>query len=254
MTQLDFSILKQRVQERLRDLDMTVAEATRRGRLPKDFIYDILNDRKKTVRSDNIQRLSLALDCDAEYLQGSQGDVSLVDNIVDFDRPPVPIVGSVEVGIYVDKSYTYSNARNAPDMPNLPPDTRFPSSAQVDLYVRGNSIDRFAPNGYILRCVLIDNWNELIKPGDMLVVDRFQGTLRERAAWRVHPTSEYIDFETDTDQKKEQVKWRIAARSVEGGWMTDNQVGLVEPFEDDKTKPYAVVIFAYALPRIRRMF
>lgn len=254
MTKLDFSILKQRVQERLRDLDMTVAEATRRGRLPKDFIYDLLNDRKKTVRSDNINKLGLALDCDAHFLEGQQSEISIVDNLIDFDRPPVPIVGSVEVGVYIDKDHVYNNARSAPDMPNLPPDTRFPSDAQVDLYVRGNSINRFAPNGFILRCVLIDRWNEFIKPGDMLVVDRFQGALRERAAWRIYPNSDYIQYETDTDEKKEQYKWRGAVRSEESERLKNDTHEFVEPLKDANSRPYAVVIFAYAEPRIRRMF
>lgn len=254
MTHVNYSVLQQRVQQRLNDLGMTVAEATRRGRLPKDFIYDLLNGRKKSVRLDNIEKLSLALDCDITYLDGSQEAVSIVDNIVDFDRPPVDILGEVATGIYVDKDHTFSRRHDAPDMPNLPPDTRFPADSQVDFYIRGDSINRFAPSGYILRCVLIKDWPEVIRPGDLLIVDRFQGELRERAAWRVRPTEKYIEFMTDTDSRREQISWKGAISpkvAAKYGIELENNPDW-QPH--DSYKPVAVVIFAYAEPRIRRMF
>ncbi|GJE19545.1 helix-turn-helix domain-containing protein [Methylobacterium marchantiae] len=254
MPQHDISVLKQRVQARLDDLGMTVAEATRRGKLPKDFIYDLLNDRKKSVRSDNIYKLALALDCDHGYLEGQQNYISIVDNIVDFDRPPVYIIGEAAVGVYVDKSSGSKYQRFAPDMPTLPPDTRFPAEGQVDLFIRGNSINRFAPSGYILRCVLIDHWPELIRPGDLIVVDRFKGDLRERAAWRIFGNEKYIEYRTDSDIRSETQAWRTPVKSEKVTPLGEDAIASVEDMSTDEHKPFAVVIFAYAEPRIRRMF
>lgn len=232
-------ILKGRVQDRLRDLNMTVAEATRRGQLPKDFIYDLLNDRKKSVRYDSLRKLALALDCDVDYLAGVQGHVSELDNIVDFDRPPVYIVGEAAVGAFLDQE-ALSGRHQGIDMPTLPPDTRFDALQQVDLYVRGNSINRFAPSGFLLRCLLIDAWDEIIREGDMLIMDRLRDGLIERAAWRVTSlTIDGFEFSTDTTDRKEQASWRAPIDGIR---------------KDSDCRPYAMVLFAYAMPRIRRMF
>lgn len=254
MPQPDFSLLKHRIKARLDDLGMTVAEATRRGKLPKDFIYDLMNDRKKSVRTDNIAKLALALDCDFAYLEGSQEDISIRDNIVDFDRPPVYIIGEAAVGVYVDKSVDKYHRPYASDMPTLPPDTRFASEGQVDLFVRGNSINRFAPSGYILRCVLLDYWPEIIREGDLLIVDRFQGNLRERAAWRIYGTEKYIEYSSDTDNKRETISWRVPVRSTPELIAGENKAVSVSEHADENHKPYAIVIYAYAEPRMRRMF
>ncbi|WP_156647968.1 helix-turn-helix transcriptional regulator [Methylobacterium sp. Leaf88] len=254
MTKRNLSLLKQRVSTRLSQLDMSPAEAARRGGLAKDFIYDILNERKKTVRADSIEKLARALDCDWQYLDGSQHEISIVDNIVDFDRPPVYIVGEVSPGVWLDKDFIYSHRSQASDMPTLPPDTRFPSEGQVDLYIRGNSINRFAPSGFILRCVLMDFWPELIRDGDLLIIDRFRNGLRERAAWRIRPTPQYIDFSSDTSDRKEQITWRAPVSTPENPLRDAATFKEFAGYEPDEYKPVAVAIFAYAESRIRRMF
>ncbi len=62
------SLLKRRVEERLAALKTNAFEAARAGELERNFINDILNDKKTSVRGPNLLKLARALHCPAEYL------------------------------------------------------------------------------------------------------------------------------------------------------------------------------------------
>lgn len=56
--------LKANVERRLEELDINPYEAARRGGLERNFVQDILHERKRTVRGDNLDKLAKGLSCD----------------------------------------------------------------------------------------------------------------------------------------------------------------------------------------------
>lgn len=60
-------LLKRRVQQRLGDLGINPFEAARRGGLERNFINDILNEKKVSVRGDNLAKLARGLSCPPAY-------------------------------------------------------------------------------------------------------------------------------------------------------------------------------------------
>lgn len=74
--------LKNSVEQRLRELDRTPAEATRIGGLERTFIHDILSGRKKSVRGRNVDRLAKGLDATIDWVWNAQSDTD--------DEPTTP--------------------------------------------------------------------------------------------------------------------------------------------------------------------
>ncbi len=60
--------LKANVERRLHELGINPYEAARRGGLERNFVQDILHERKRTVRGDNLDRLAKGLSCDPSDL------------------------------------------------------------------------------------------------------------------------------------------------------------------------------------------
>lgn len=65
------SDLKEIVRSRLAELGINPFEAARRGGLERGFINDILQDKKRSVKGNNILRLATALDIPADALFGT---------------------------------------------------------------------------------------------------------------------------------------------------------------------------------------
>lgn len=62
------SLLKRRVAERIAALKTNAFEAARAGELERNFVNDILNGKKDSVRGPNLLKLARALACSADYL------------------------------------------------------------------------------------------------------------------------------------------------------------------------------------------
>lgn len=62
------SLLKRRVAERLDALKINAFEAARAVELGRDFVNDILNGKKTSVRGQNLLKLAEALKCTPDYL------------------------------------------------------------------------------------------------------------------------------------------------------------------------------------------
>lgn len=60
--------LQQTVVARLKELDRNPFEAARRGGLERSFVNDIPIGRKRSVRSENLERLARGLDWDSHFL------------------------------------------------------------------------------------------------------------------------------------------------------------------------------------------
>lgn len=79
----------------------------------------------------------------------------------------IKVVGRVAAGVF--REIEQMAFDSFPDSP-FPPDPQYPNSAQFDLVVEGNSINRFAPDGDVLRCVDINKAEVDLADGDLVVV------------------------------------------------------------------------------------
>ncbi|MCK5934471.1 MAG: helix-turn-helix transcriptional regulator [Fulvimarina manganoxydans] len=79
--------LKDRVSQRLHELQRTPAEATRLGGLERTFIHDLLAGKKKTVRGPNIARLAKALEVSSEWVISGEDEHAHVTPSASFPRP-----------------------------------------------------------------------------------------------------------------------------------------------------------------------
>lgn len=66
------SLMKDRIEERLRALDLFAREASRRAGLNLGFVGDVLDGRSKKPAAESVRRLAEVLECDLEYLTGQR--------------------------------------------------------------------------------------------------------------------------------------------------------------------------------------
>lgn len=95
-------MLKERVQQRLEALNISHWEASRRAGRHRNFVYDLLEDRKQTPRQKTIRALARALECSVEYLTGASADIG--EPPLDTSEPEeaggLPVVGTIEEGAW----------------------------------------------------------------------------------------------------------------------------------------------------------
>ena len=201
--------LKTRVQRRLQELGITAAEATRRGKLSRTLIYDILDGRKENVRADNAAKLAQALDADVDFLSGTQAEPRRMDGYrrsLDGARDirMVRVVGDVAAGVWNEST---AFGVYDPDLPSefdayppvpVVPDPRYKGLAQFAVRVVGPSINRVIPDGYFAVCVPYWDARSAIQDGDLVVIERIRGGLhestikrvrRDKGGWVLHPES-----------------------------------------------------------------
>lgn len=67
--------LRKRIRARLEALGISSYEAARRADLNRYAVYDLLIEKKETMRPKALIALAKALECDPEYLNGTQAEL-----------------------------------------------------------------------------------------------------------------------------------------------------------------------------------
>jgi len=223
--------LKDKVSARLKDLDRNPFEAARRAGLERGFVNDILNGRKRSVRGENLVKLAIGLDCDPNYLIGRQ---ETPKSSIQEGPGIVRILGDVAAGIWLDCGIEGWDNYTLEPSP-FPPDGRFPTNAQFDLIVCGNSINRFARDGQRLRCVAYEAYPYPVLDDDIVVVERYRGDLRERTAKRWRKVNGVAELWPDSDDPRWQLPIKV---DLESGFA-----------EGDLIKIAGIVLYVYDIPR-----
>lgn len=114
----------------------------------------------------------------------------------------IKVVGRVAAGVF--REVEPMNAENFPDSP-FPPDPNWPVTSQFDLIVEGNSINRFARDGEVLRCVDLNRSAIELVDGDLVVVRKtdLSGKI-ETTAKRARRRNGGWDLWFDSDDPKYQ--------------------------------------------------
>lgn len=195
--------LKDRVDERLRELGINPFEAARRmgEGTGRDFVNDILLGRKKTVRGDNLDRLARALECEPSFLMS------------DYDTGPgspplVRIIGNV--GANPDGEVLYATGDQGWDMAPIPPGGTLRS---VALAVKGHSMRGLADNGAL---IYFEDQRTPPTPdmlGHVVVVETDQDEVLVKRLLKGSHRGVF-DLESLVGERKEDVRLRWAAHII----------------------------------------
>lgn len=150
------------------------------------------------------------------------------------NAPAVRVAGEVAAGAWLEILDEFDPTDVTGDWPvsPIPADPRYPAPAQFDLKVRGTSINRYAREGEILRCVDIHRSHMDFHDGDLVIVRRKRLDLIETTAKRVRVSGGKVELWPESDDPH---------------WQTP--VILSGDSEDDVIEVTAVVIFKYAPAR-----
>lgn len=130
--------LKANVERRLQALGINPYEAARRGGLERNFVQDILHDRKRTVRGDNLEKLARGLECTpADLIPGASHKGSQVEY-----REVIGYAGADPSGAIL-----FAHGQGTGDFAPMPPNG---SSTAHPIEVRGHSMPFFAEDGSII--------------------------------------------------------------------------------------------------------
>lgn len=227
----DPHFLRKKVTARLKELTRTPTEAAEKGGLKPDFIRDILRNRKRSVNGTNLEKLALALDWPTSELIDSD---RVTRSRTARPNETVYVKGEVAAGAFIDLGVESVEPHEYEPSP-FPPDPRYPTEAQFDLVVRGTSLNRFAREGQRIRCVTLEAYPHPVEHGEMVVVDRTRGNLRERTAKRFRQAAkDAVELWPDSDDPR----WQEPIRVSSDGMSDDHVVEII-----------GIVLYVYDRPR-----
>lgn len=169
--------------ERLRKLvaerNVSKAELSRLSGIPYDSVNKYLRGDVDQPRGNTMQKLAAALDTTELYLTNGLTDRKPIPS------NPVPFRGTVAAGVWLEAG---EMELEPGDWLPFNPVPQFPADSVYCVRVRGDSLDRVAPDGSTLVCVDLIKGNITIRQGDLVIVQRSreQGGLIEVTAKRVH--------------------------------------------------------------------
>ncbi|MES2166583.1 MAG: S24 family peptidase [Pseudomonadota bacterium] len=168
--------LKSRVEARLKVLKINAFEAARRCKLGRDFVNDILNDKKQNVRGSSLKKLADGLDCDQAYLIGEQDEPrkSLGGSM----PSAIPIIGIAEAGAFrAARQFGYEHEIDASRL-YAARSERYPNARHFALEVRGDSMNAAVPSpiveGMFVLCVDMPDAGLIPETGRIYAVRRTQ--------------------------------------------------------------------------------
>jgi len=168
--------------QRLRDLattkSLSMADISRLSGVPYDSVNKYMRGDIDKPRGNTLEKLALALDTTRLFLQEGLTDAKVMPS------KPIPFRGEVAAGIWLEAGdLSLEPERYLP----FNPAPQFPDGSVYCLTVRGDSMDRVAPEGSTLVCVDTYAAGIAIRDQDMVIVERQreQGGLIEVTAKRV---------------------------------------------------------------------
>jgi len=130
--------LKANVESRLEELGINPYEAARRGGLERNFVQDILHERKRTVRGDNLNKLAKALACEPADLIPSAGSRRSGPEY----REVIGYAGADPEGTVL-----FAHGQGTGDYAPVPPNGS-PTARAIE--IRGHSMPFFAEDGTLV--------------------------------------------------------------------------------------------------------
>lgn len=112
----------------------------------------------------------------------------------------IPLIGIIAIGHWENKTSSANILDN--NTYGCPPsDPRFNTKAQFDLLVQGDSFNKYANSGDIVRCVDTNIANITLEENDLVIVERTRHSLRELSARRYTKIRGYYILQSESTEK-----------------------------------------------------
>lgn len=139
--------------------------------MSSEAIRGIFRHPDASVTISTIEKLAAALSVDPEWLAFGKGSADIASTALAAGKPRLTvlkIIGEVAAGLWMDPE----GDRFDPLPYSVPSDPRFPDTEQYLLRVRGNSINRKAAAGSLVRCLGVYSAPREPRAGDWVIVER----------------------------------------------------------------------------------
>lgn len=167
-------MLKERIEQRLKDLGINQFEAAKRAGKNTNFIYDFLVGRKDSFKGEGPKLVAKALECSVEYLNGEHDEPNK-QQVFSGEGHQVssglPLVGAVETGTW----RRVASLKSDPEWLPVAASTQFPAADQVAYAVRGESLAALGiREGAVLTCLLTSSEHSVLRSGSVVIVESYR--------------------------------------------------------------------------------
>lgn len=151
---------------------------------------------------ERLRKLAVILDKDSDWLATGRKAHTLV-------TLGLPLWGEIAAGVWAEVCESQDM-----DVKRVPvaPDPAYPADAQYALKVKGNSVNKIAPNGTIVVCVDVVKAGIEIRDGDLVCVTRQKGGLVETTLKRVRKAKGGIDLWPESTDPQHATALRLGAK------------------------------------------
>lgn len=160
-------------------------------------VRDILKGRSKEPGFTSVAKIAEQVGVSLDSLAGAP---------VTKPAKPIMVVGEIAAGHWreVEENGDASDWGFHPVESLFPVDPQYPRASQFDVVVKGTSINKFAREGYNLRCVQLIASGADIMDDDLVVVrrTRFGGHLIETTAKRIKKVAGTYELWPDSDDPR----------------------------------------------------
>jgi hypothetical protein len=210
MPRMDSDLIK-RLKKAVEESGRSPRAVSLEAGMSADAARGILRNKGNSPTVDTVSNLARALRVAPEWLAFGVGDgansATKKNNFISLN-----IIGEVAAGLWMDCSeYSFD-----PERYDVPADPRFSADQQFLLRIRGNSINRRAPEGSLIRCVTMFAAPREARDGDWVVVrrQRADGTI-ETTVKRYCVRDGVVELWPDSDDARYQTALRLDAHECD---------------------------------------
>lgn len=150
---------------------------------------------------ERLRELAVILDKDFDWLATGRRRHSLVTQ-------GLPLWGEIAAGVW---SEVGENQEMEVKRVPVAPDPAYPADAQYALKVKGNSVNRIAPDGTIIVVVDIIKAGIEVREGDLVWIERRKGTLVETTLKRIRKVKGRLELWPESDDPRHKEPVRLGA-------------------------------------------
>jgi SOS-response transcriptional repressor LexA len=200
----DFSIVRDRIRQRLEELSLTANAASERAGIDRSILRKFMNESVKELREHNLKAVAKGLRVTPQWLLGETDDKGEGEEGFQPNQHDVPILGIVESGAYrplnwfdqADLGYVHNGY-----------DPNFAGEIQFAFVVRGDQMDKAGiSDGDEIICV--NPWDVAVQVGDgdwVVVECKSQaGDTRELTVKELHIDREQIHLMPRSSSRQHQ--------------------------------------------------
>lgn len=215
----------------MKDRGLKAASWCKRAKVSSSSLYNFLNGRSDSLSHPTLEKLAQSERATISQLIGES------DETAEFHLPRIDVIGEVQAGVWRTAASLYYDEQMTMA---VPVEDKYADRA-FGLRVRGNSMNEHYPEGAVLVCVKLPEFDDAIVAGDHVVIHRRSGNDTVEATVK--------EIERDADGG-----WWLWPRSTDPAHQQPIRIQSPDDWDHisqgDEISVFAVVIGSY-VPRKR---